>query len=167
MSIITKRGDEGLTDLLFGKKAEKTSARIEALGAIDELSAHLGVARALSTESSFIQWLEEIQHTLINLMGMVAVEPEDAAKYAEKGYGLVTAEDISTLEDLASESESNTFKGWIKPGASHLSAQLHVCRTVCRRAERRTWATELATSEPRIYLNRLADLLWIAASASE
>ena len=170
MAIITKRGDEGTTDLLFGKKAAKTSARIECLGAVDELNAQLGLARVHSQEESLTGWIDAVQKNLVNLMGVVATEPADFPKYIEKGYGLVNESDIEQLENLAAEheKEGNTFRGWIRPGAdsSLLTAQLHICRTVCRRAERSCWAVELDGKLPCLYLNRLADLLWLLASTA-
>ncbi len=170
MPIITKRGDDGQTDLLFQKKAAKTSPRIEALGAVDELNAHLGLARVHAHQEALTTWIDHTQAQLVNLMGMLATAPDDWEQYLQKGYGTITTAEITTLETLAAdhEADGNRFRGWLRPGAdhSHLTAQLHVCRTVCRRAERRCWATDLATPEPRIYLNRLADVLWLLASAS-
>ena len=170
MPIITKRGDDGNTDLLFGKKAPKASARIEALGAVDELNAQLGVSRVYAEEEALISWIDTAQKNLVNLMGMVATEPEDMAKYVEKGYGTIDEAAIMELEVLAAEQEKegNTFKGWIRPGkdGSMAAAQLHVCRTVCRRAERSCWAVELDGKVPCLYLNRLADVLWLLASAA-
>jgi len=170
MSIITKRGDQGSTDLLFGKKAEKTSARVEALGAVDELNAQLGLARVHTEETELKEWIDGVQKNLVNLMGMMATEPSDFSQYIDKGYGLIRGEDLIDLEKLAAshEAEGNTFKGWIRPGkdGSLTAAQLHVCRTVCRRAERRCWAVEIDIDLPRLYLNRLADVLWLLASSA-
>ena len=165
MSVITKRGDQGTTDLLFAKKADKTSARVEALGAVDELSAHLGLARVHTTSSEFSEWIDTTQKHLINLMGELATEAEDYPKYKAKGYGTITDEEIAALETLCKtyENAGTTFKGWIRAGQDKdpLTAQLHVCRTVCRRAERRTWAVDLPSRLPSIFLNRLADILWL------
>lgn len=168
MPIITKRGDHGSTDLLFNKKAEKDSPRIEALGAVDELNAHLGLARVHASDEALITWIDTVQKALINLMGEVATIPTDLPLYIEKRYGMVREEDIISLEALAQEHEEtgNTFKGWIRPGQddSLLTAQLHVCRTVCRRAERRCWALDMESRTVCLYLNRLADVLWLIAN---
>lgn len=168
MSIITKRGDQGKTDLLFGKSAEKTSDRIEALGAVDELNAQLGLARVHASDPSLITWIDDTQKALINLMGEVATLPSDLQRYIEKGYGKISDEQVSGLETLALEyqEQGNTFKGWIRPGEddSLLTAQLHICRTVCRRAERRCWALEMESRTTCLYLNRLADVLWLIAN---
>jgi len=169
MAIIMNRGDQGETDLLFGKKAQKTSERIEALGAVDELNAHLGMAR-LYAGDDLIAWVDQVQKALVNLMGELATLPEDRKAYLEKGYGTISEEEIQSLERLAKEQEEqgNTFKGWVRPGqdGSTLRAQIHVCRTVCRRAERRTWAVEMESRLPSIYLNRLADTLWLLGSGN-
>lgn len=103
-------------------------------------------------------------------MGIIATEPCDYEKYITKGYGLITEDDVIELESLAKkhEDDGNTFKGWIRPGAdgSLLTAQLHVCRTICRRAERSCWAVETDNNLPCLYLNRLADILWLLASSN-
>lgn len=168
MAIITKRGDHGTTDLLFGKKSEKSSDRIEAVGAVDELNAHLGLARVHSEDEGLVAWIDTVQKNLINLMGELATEPEDLPKYVEKGYGQISEGDIGALEALATEHEKNgnTFRGWVRPGKdnSFLTAQLHVCRTVCRRSERRAWTLEMESRTVCLYLNRLADVLWLIAS---
>ena len=165
MSIITKRGDAGRTDLLFNKKAEKTSPRIECLGAVDELNAHLGLARVHASDEQLTEWIDGVQQALINLMGEVATEPADLPKYIEKGYGMIQTAEVEGLEALAAAQEKtgNTFRGWVRPGKddSMLTAQLHVCRTVCRRAERRCWALEMESRLVCLYLNRLADVLWL------
>jgi len=118
MSIITKRGDQGSTDLLFGKKAHKTSPRVEALGAVDELSAHLGLARVHTDNTEFSKWIDTVQKHLINLMGEVATEPEDYPKYLSKGYGTITPQEIETLENLCKKYEQagKSFRDWIRAG---------------------------------------------------
>ena len=170
MPIITKRGDQGETDLLFHKKAPKISARIEALGATDELNSHLGLARTMASDEALTSWIDGVQKNLINLMGEFATEEEDYQKYIKKGYGRIQENEVIALETLAAEHEDSghTFRGWIRPGndGNQLTAQLHVCRTVCRRAERRSWAIPLPNTAPRLYLNRLADVLWLIASQS-
>lgn len=168
MAIITKRGDEGETDLMFGKRASKVSARIEALGAVDEVNAQLGVVRVHAEDESLIQWINEVQENLINLMGELATETADLPAYKEKGYGLLKEEEVEKLEQMAREHEQsgNTFRGWVRPGQDNslLTAHLHVCRTVIRRAERRCWAVGLERRISCLYLNRLGDVLWLVAN---
>jgi cob(I)alamin adenosyltransferase len=110
-----------------------------------------------------------IQNDLVILMGELAVAREDRERYVKDGYSLVTPELSLKLEKLVYEIEAQkvSFKGWATPGASKHSAALDVARTVCRRAERRVCelqsAGELRGADIVVYLNRLADLLWLFA----
>ena len=124
MSIITKRGDQGSTDLLFGKKAHKTSPRVEALGAVDELSAHLGLARVHTDNTEFSKWIDTVQKHLINLMGEVATEPEDYPKYLSKGYGTITPQEIEALENLSKHKASYPPYFFYLP--NQLLSQFHI-----------------------------------------
>lgn len=168
MSIVTKTGDKGTTALMYGRRVPKTHPRVEAYGAVDELNSALGMARA-SAEHEFVQDnLLMIQKDLVTVMGELATAAEDLDRYAKDGYPLVTAEMTSKLESLVRQIEADkiSFKGWATPGANVSSAALDVARTVCRRAERCVCALlpdELRNSEIIIYLNRLADLLWLLA----
>lgn len=171
MSIITGRGDDGKTDLLFGKRTDKTGFRVEALGAVDELNSALGLARAAGLENGLEDLIDEIQEKLVGLMGQLACLPEDASSYDEKGYAKVGEADVSWLEQQAKTFEDRgvRFKGWARPGAEHSvsRAGLDLARSVARRAERRV--LELHEKEGplpdpvRLYFNRLSDLLWILA----
>jgi cob(I)alamin adenosyltransferase len=173
MSIITGRGDSGETDLLFGKRIAKTSGRIGALGAVDELNAALGLARASGLAEELEQIVDHVQEKLVGLMGQVACLPEDAGRYDEKGYAKVLEEDVKWLEEKAHDFEGRgiRFTGWARPGVEHSVARagLDVARAVARRAERQVWRLhEECESVPepvRLYFNRLSDLLWILARA--
>jgi cob(I)alamin adenosyltransferase len=173
MSIVTKTGDDGTTGLMYGRRAPKNHPRVEACGAIDELNAALGMARATATEKFVGENLLAIQKDLIVLMGEVGVLTEDLPRYVKDCYSLVTPEMTVKLEKLVKEIESQnvSFKGWATPGATKNSATLDVARTVCRRAERRVCdlreAGELNNAEIVIYLNRLSDLLWLFARWAE
>jgi cob(I)alamin adenosyltransferase len=169
MSIATKTGDNGTTALMYGRRVPKNHPRVEAYGAVDELNAALGLARA-STKHSFVgDNLLAIQKDLVVLMGELAVATEDLERYVKGGYSLVTPALTQKLDVLVGkiESESVSFKGWATPGATPDSAALDVARTVCRRAERRgcdlQTAGELKNEEIIIFLNRLSDLLWLFA----
>lgn len=171
MSIITQRGDDGQTDLMFGRRIAKTSLRFIALGTIDELNAAIGLARASDAEGRNTEILDRIQNLLFALMGQLACVPEDQTKYAEKGYSAVTEEDLEWLTETAKgiESAGVKFTHWAVPGAEGSMARAHLdfARTVTRRAERYVLALHedggQVPSVVRIFMNRLSDLMWILA----
>ena len=173
MSIVTKTGDSGTTALMFGRRVPKNHPRVEACGAVDELNAALGLARATATDDFVARNLPSIQRDLIVLMGELGVLPDDLPRYVKDGYSLVTLAMTAALEVLVKEIESKnlTFKGWATPGATLCSAALDVARTVCRRAERRVCALKESggsvNPEIIICLNRLSDLLWLLARRVE
>ena len=154
---------------MYGRRVSKNHPRVEACGAVDELNAALGLARATATDEFVVRNLPAIQKDLIVLMGELGVLPEDLPRYVRDGYSLVTPAMTAPLDTLVKEIESQnvTFKGWATPGATLHSAALDVARTVCRRAERRVCALKefggLVNAEIVIYLNRLSDLLWLFA----
>lgn len=171
MSIITGRGDQGETDLLFGKRMAKSELRAEALGSVDELNAALGLARAASTDPQLIDRIDVIQNQLFGLMGELAHLPADAGSYLAKGYSKLTMADVQHVEALAKSIEAAgvRFSGWAVPGAagSIERAALDLARTAARRAERCIWRLH-ETGQPvpmpvRIFMNRLSDFLWILA----
>ena len=171
MSITTKRGDRGFTDLLFGGKVSKRDPQIEALGAVDELNANLGIARVL-LDGEIARAIDQIQEWLVTLMGELAMPFGKEIEYEKAGFGRISITEIQWLEDWsASIEKEEKFKGWLRPGerGGELSARIHLARTVARRAERRSWdvVDEVASAEVRIFLNRLSDVLWLLASASE
>lgn len=171
MSITTKRGDDGTTDLLFGGKAGKGDAQIEALGAVDELNATLGLAR-VAMDGEGAESIDQIQKWLVTLMGELAMPPGKDAEYDRAGFGRIAAEEIRWMESLSEGIEGDRkFKGWLRPGAAggELAARLHLARTVARRAERRAWEVNecVCSDEVRIFLNRLSDVLWLMARKSE
>ena len=169
MSIVTKTGDNGTTALMYGRRVSKCHPRVEAYGCVDELNTALGLARATAEHSFVRDNLLLIQKDLVNLMGELATAVEDLERYVKDGYTLVTPPMTHKLDALVKEIEAQhvSFKGWATPGACLNSAALDVARTVCRRAERRVCALQeagqLQNSEIIIYLNRLADLLWLCA----
>jgi cob(I)alamin adenosyltransferase len=169
MSIATKTGDNGTTGLIYGRRVSKTHPRVEACGAIDELNAALGMARATAMENFVRENLFWIQKSLVDVMGEVGVATEDLPRYVKDGYSIITPEMTAKLDALVKEIESQnvSFKGWATPGATQTSAALDVARTICRRAERRVCdlkeAGELKNGGIIIYLNRLSDLLWLFA----
>jgi len=171
MSITTKTGDDGKTDLLFSRRTGKDAPRIAACGDVDELSTALGLAKAHLQQAEFAEKLTAIQQSLIALMGELATLPEDAGQYAKAQFNKLTTADTAKLEEWISELESAglSFEGWALAGRSVPSAHLDFARTVCRRAERSVVSVlksgSLEGSQAAVYLNRLSDLLWLTARA--
>jgi len=173
MSIATRTGDDGTTALMYKRRVPKTHPRVEAYGSIDELNTALGLARAHAGDEWLGRELLLIQQQLVIVMGELATAHEDLERYSRDGYTLVTPALTEKLDALVShlESQSISFKGWATPGATLASAALDVARTTCRRAERRVCALhglgEAANPQITIYLNRLADVLWLMARWAE
>ncbi|HZQ46251.1 MAG TPA: cob(I)yrinic acid a,c-diamide adenosyltransferase [Verrucomicrobiae bacterium] len=169
MSIATKTGDRGTTGLMYNRRVSKCHPRVEAYGCVDELNAAIGLARATGEEDFVRDNLLVIQKDLVILMGELATAVEDLPRYVKDGFSRVTPEMTAKLDRLVKEIEAQkvTFKGWATPGSTVHSAALDVARTVCRRAERRVCTlqetNQLHNAEIIIYLNRLADLLWLFA----
>jgi cob(I)alamin adenosyltransferase len=169
MSIVTRTGDQGSTGLMYNRRVSKSHPRVEAYGCVDELNAALGLARATGAHDFVRDNLFIIQKDLVILMGELATAVEDLPRYVKDGFSLVTGDLTAKLDKLVVEVESQnvTFKDWATPGATTHAAALDVARTVCRRAERRVCALQesdqLHNAEIIIYLNRLADLLWLFA----
>jgi len=164
VKIYTRTGDDGTTGLLGSGRVAKNSPRVEAYGSVDELNANLGAARALDTGRWLDPELGVIQSRLFHLGGeLAALDPERI-----KSLPRITDNDVTGLEQTIDrlESELPALTSFILPGGSPLAAELHRARTVCRRAERRVMALhQHEPIEPRllIYLNRLADLLFVMA----
>lgn len=155
---------------MFGRRVSKTDARLQAVGACDELNAALGMARAFSDESLIAEAVLEIQKELVILMGELAVTIEDRGAYAAKGFAFVEVamtERLTAQIDDLEEHHQISYKHWATPGAMKGSAVLDVARTVCRRAEREVVALQgaglLPNGEIVRYLNRLSDLCWLWA----
>ncbi len=169
MSIATKTGDGGDTGLMYNRRVSKCHPRVEACGAVDELNAALGLARASAPAPAQNARLEGIQKDLVILMGELATETEDLPRYVKDGYSVVTGGLTARLDLIVSEIEARkiSFKGWAIPGDNPASATLDVARAACRRAERRVCALleagRLPNGEIIVYLNRLADALWLMA----
>jgi cob(I)alamin adenosyltransferase len=173
MSIATKTGDKGTTGLMYNRRVSKCHPRVEAYGTVDELNAAMGLARASAASDWAARQLLAIQKQLVVLMGELATAVDDLPRYVKDGYELVTPDMTARLDALVKELEAQSisFKGWATPGATLAAATLDVARTVCRRAERRVCALheadQLHNAEIIIFLNRLADLLWLLARQAE
>ena len=154
---------------MYGRRVPKCHPRVEACGAVDELNAALGLARAAAKHDFVRKNLLPVQKDLVILMGELAVAPEDLPRYEKDGYKLVAAGMTRKLEKPIRriEAAGASAKGWATPGANAPSAALDLARCICRRAERRVCALQEAGGLPNAqiitYLNRLADLLWLLA----
>jgi len=162
--VYTKRGDSGETGLAGGQRVGKDALRIEAYGTIDELNAFVGIAR--SSMGAGLGKLDRImlrvQHELFNAGSILATLPEDVHPKQAR----VTAEDTIRLEREIDEMNEGLppLRSFVLPGGSRLNAELHVCRTICRRAEReciRLARTEAIDPEIVKYLNRLSDAFFV------
>ena len=168
MSIVTRTGDDGTTALMYGRRVPKSHPRVTACGAVDELNAALGLARASATQSQG-GLLLPIQKELVGLMGELSTLDEDMARYIKDGFALITAGSVERLDQIAAklEAEIPPFKDWVMPGANPASAALDFARTICRRAERHVCSLEIHNPHIISYLNRLSDVLWLMARTLE
>ena len=168
MSIITKRGDDGDTDAMYGGRLSKNAPGVVACGDVDELNAALGLVRVLELSDEMIQQIDTIQGHLVALMGLLSVPAYKRDKYQADGFPSVGAADVEWLESIALEMPAK-LDGWARPGASgsEPGARMDMARTVCRRAERSAWAVEDVAPETCRFLNRLSDILWLWARELE
>jgi cob(I)alamin adenosyltransferase len=163
--VYTRTGDDGTTGLGDGSRVGKGHLRLRVYGDVDELSSALGLALALGLSGPVASEMQRIRHELFNL-GADLCFPEEA----KTGRALPRVEERHVVALEASMDRWSTelppLANFVLPGGPPGGAQLHVCRAICRRAER--WAAELATTEalgPWVirYLNRLSDALFVAA----
>ncbi len=173
--VYTKKGDGGSTSLVGGQKVPKDDPRIETYGTIDELNSFVGAARqslldgATSVSSDHAEHLvalantlRRVQHELFNLGSILATLPEDVHPKQPR----VTAVDVERLEQEmdACQEQLPLLRSFVLPGGSRANTDLHVCRTVCRRAERLCVALSRQTEvDPAAvtYLNRLSDAFFV------
>lgn len=176
MSITTKRGDSGETDFLFGGRAGKGHPRLAAVGDLDELNAVLGLARLHVKSEEVRSIIARAQKDLVALMGVLSAGPENAERYAARGFPDLRPEDVErlTAEGKALEARfPEGFREWSVPGAAGSAggAWLEFARCVCRRAERAVAALGPedfpANGAVSPWLNRLSDVLWLAARVEE
>jgi cob(I)alamin adenosyltransferase len=163
--IYTRKGDDGTTSLGGGQRVPKDSLRVRAYGTVDELNSTLGLARAHGLSPRLDEWLVVIQNQLFDLGSDLSFLPEDKAHV---GISPIEASQVEQLERWIDELTQSLgpMAIFILPGGTPGAAQLHVARTVCRRAEREALA--LSRTEPigpndLPYLNRLSDLLFVMA----
>ena len=163
--VYTRRGDQGETSLAGGQRVPKDGARIEAYGTVDELNSFLGAARVTATEAGLLPMaaiLLRVEHELFNLGSILATLPEDVHPRQAR----VTDAEVARLESEMDRMNADLppLRSFVLPGAGRLGTELHICRTVCRRAERATVAlgrVESVPPEAVRYLNRLSDALFV------
>jgi cob(I)alamin adenosyltransferase len=164
--IYTRTGDAGETHLVGGQRVAKDSLRIDCYGTVDELNAFIGAARvtaeSLRGTAGLAAILKRVQHELFNLGSILATLPEDVHPKQPR----VTGAEIDQLEREIDEANAvlAPLRSFVLPGGSRLDAELHICRTVCRRGERLLvgLAREQSVPEEAVrYLNRLSDALFV------
>jgi cob(I)alamin adenosyltransferase len=154
--IATRTGDNGTTGLGDGSRTDKASLRIHAIGDVDELNSHIGVLLCEELPAALKDELLSIQHDLFDLGGELCIP----------GYKMITEDQVARLDALLAKYNADLppLKDFILPGGSRAASIAHVCRTVCRRAERSIVGlgkSENIHDNPRHYVNRLSDLLFV------
>ncbi len=157
--VTTKSGDDGTTSLGSGERVPKTDARVEALGAVDELNCQLGVLRATDDTPELCALVLELQQDLFDLGALIA--GSDRPLLGDDRIDLLEAR-ITKYNALLPPLEE-----FVLPGSSATGAQWHIARAVCRRAERRLAALAPELKQGQIYLNRLSDLLFVLARTAD
>lgn len=166
--VYTRAGDEGKTRLVGGQKVEKSAPRIDTYGTVDELNAFVGAACVSIKEyddpafEELGQTLLRVQHELFNLGSILATLPEDVGEFMPR----VTQADIDALEKSIDHYNEAlpALRSFVLPGGTRLNAELHQCRTICRRAERLAvglQASEEVDAMAVAYLNRLSDAFFV------
>jgi cob(I)alamin adenosyltransferase len=168
--VYTRQGDQGETNLAGGQRVPKDGARIEAYGTVDELNSFIGVARSTAVEmtagearlAALAAILLRVQHELFNLGSILATLPQDIHPKQAR----VTGAEVTQLETEMDRmnGELPPLRSFVLPGGCRLNAELHACRTVCRRAERTVVTLARAEDIPPEavrYLNRLGDALFV------
>jgi len=156
--ITTRTGDQGITGLAGGTRVPKTHARIEALGDVDELNSVLGIALSHAGGTLVAAILTPVQHRLFDLGAEIAVP----------GTAKLTDEDVAVIDAAVAQLNASLppLREFLLPGGNPAAAHCHLARAVCRRAERALWhvhASEPVNTAGLRYLNRLSDLLFVAA----
>ena len=152
--IATRTGDDGTTGLGDNTRVPKHHLRVQAMGEVDELNSHIGLLLTESLPDGIKALLVEVQHQLFNLGGELSIP----------GYELLKADAVLALDKALEHYNEQLprLQEFILPGGNRAAAQAHVCRAVARRTERVVVALNVR-DEPRQYLNRLSDLLFVLA----
>lgn len=163
--VYTRRGDKGQTSLVGGKRVSKSCVRLESYGTVDELSANIGMLIAQLPDGHEREMLFRIQNNLFNVCTNLATDQEDTPLYPSAHLPEGETELLEHEVDQIMK-ELPEAQGFILPGGTCEAAQAHICRTVCRRAERRivTLSEEsIVSPEVHEYINRLSDYLFVLA----
>lgn len=163
--VYTRTGDTGMTDLVGGVRIKKCDVRLEAYGTVDELSSHLGLMVSMMDDCEDRQLLLRIQNDLFNVGTHLATDQSQTPLYDSAKLPEGEVERLEKAIDRIND-ELPGFQGFVLPGGTQAAAQCHVCRTVCRRAERRIdeLMEEAAVGAEIIkFINRLSDYLFVLA----
>ena len=163
--IYTKTGDTGMTSLVGGVRVPKTHDRLEAYGTVDELNSHIGLLMSLVDDAQLRSWLTEIQCNLFVVGSYLAT---DTSQTELRQQSVVTPEMVEAMETAIDETDASLppLRLFVLPAGTQVASQCHVCRTVCRRAERRILAlNENIDIDTNViaYVNRLSDYLFVLA----
>ena len=156
--IATRTGDNGTTGLGDGSRVDKDNLRVQAMGDVDEMNSHLGLLLSEDLPAGLREELFTIQHDLFDLGGELCIP----------GYALIAETHVARLDALLDKYNADLppLADFILPAGSRAASQAHVCRTVCRRAERAIVTlgkAETLNDHPRQYMNRLSDLMFVLA----
>lgn len=154
--IATRTGDSGTTGLGDGSRIDKDSLRVHAMGDVDELNSHVGLLLCEDLPAALREELVSIQHDLFDMGGELCIP----------GYTIISDAHVARLDALLEKYNTDLppLKDFILPAGSRAASQAHVCRTVCRRAERAIVSLGKAdkiNANPRQYMNRLSDLMFV------
>ena len=168
MKIYTRTGDKGETGLFGAGRVSKASLRVDAYGDVDETNSQIGLVRSFAKDEKIAEILESLQEDLFTLGSDLATPLHIPAR---KSAPQITADNVKRLENIIDEIEEHNapLRKFILPVGSNTASLLHVARTVCRRAERKVAALkekEAINEQCLIYLNRLADLLFVLARSA-
>ena len=162
--VYTRQGDDGQTALVGGQRVRKHDPRIECYGTVDELNAFIGQARVTLEElgkpvAELAVILRRVQHELFNAGSILATLPEDVHPRQPR----ITPAEVETLEQEIDRMNEvvPALRSFVLPGGSRANAELHICRTICRRAERLCAALPAVDRDTLKYLNRLSDALFV------
>lgn len=163
--VYTKTGDKGMTSLVGGKRVVKAHVRLEAYGTADELNSFVGLLIEQIEDKNDLEILSYIQHKLFTVGSYLATETE---AISPKAASIITDKDIALLESEMDkmDSELPPLRQFVLPGGSESSARAHICRTVCRRAERCIYRVKEdfpVDDQILMFVNRLSDYFFLLA----